>query len=208
MDQKWIFFDVGFTLVDETDCYADYVKRCVTLLKDAGVDVSAQEYYQQMITASQQGLKPIKTVRESYASRPKPTWRYDGERLFSDTHAALTNLAERYQLGIIANQGAGLTDRLAQHGILDYFELIVSSHDLGIKKPAPEIFEHALTLAGATAAQCVYVGDRCDNDIIPAKKLGFTTVRMLQGLGAYQPEHDEYRSDFTIQQLTELTKRI
>lgn len=49
-------------------------------------------------------------------------------------------MGENVRLGIIANQGKGLRERLEAHGIADYFELNVSSAEVGMKKPSPNIF--------------------------------------------------------------------
>ncbi|OJG90511.1 hypothetical protein RV16_GL001460 [Enterococcus saccharolyticus] len=40
----------------------------------------------------------------------------------------------------------------------------------------------------------------------PLKKLGFMTVRIMQGLGQYQPEHPIFHSDHTVQNLSELVE--
>lgn len=118
----------------------------------------------------------------------------------------MEKLRENVHLGIIANQGKGLRERLESHSIADYFELIVSSAEVGMKKPSPDIFIHVLQRANVAAKSCVYIGDRCDNDIIPLKKLGFMTVRIMQGLGQYQPEHPIFHSDHTVQNLSELVE--
>lgn len=169
---EWLFFDVGFTLVDETKCYQNHAKRCMELLVQRGIDITEQEYLHQMIEASKQGLKPIKTLRDKY-QLPKVSWEYDGEVLYEDAIATLEELSQNYQLGIIANQGKGLIQRLKQYGLSAYFDVIIASDEVGLKKPAAEIFQYALKEAKTLAEHSVYIGDRCDNDIIPAKKIRF-----------------------------------
>lgn len=56
----------------------------------------------------------------------------------------LKTLRERYRLGIIANQGKDLLDRLERFGILDNFEIIINSTDIGFSKPDLRIFQVAL----------------------------------------------------------------
>lgn len=65
------------------------------------------------------------------------------------------------------------------------FSLIVTSDQEGIAKPDPRIFETALQRANCPVERCVMIGDRLDNDIVPAKKLGFKTVWIKQGLSIY-----------------------
>ncbi|EOT25723.1 hypothetical protein [Enterococcus saccharolyticus] len=62
--KNWLFFDVGFTLIDETRCYQDHVLQCTQQLALEGIHVIPEAYYQQMTDASKQGQKPIKTVWE------------------------------------------------------------------------------------------------------------------------------------------------
>ncbi len=83
--------------------------------------------------------------------------------------------------------------------------MIASSSELGVAKPDPQIFEKVLALAGCTASQTVMIGDRLDNDIIPAKQYGMQTVWVRQGLAAYQPkELAEGYADYVIDNLLEL----
>lgn len=63
--------------------------------------------------------------------------------------------------------------------------MIVTSDQQRIAKPDPRIFEAALQRADCPAERCVMIGDRLDNDIATAKKLGFKTIWVKQGLNAY-----------------------
>ena len=76
-----------------------------------------------------------------------------------------------------------------------------------IAKPDKEIFEKALELAKCTAAESVMVGDRLDNDIIPAKAIGMKTVWVKNGLAQYQgAELGEGVADYQIDSLSELLR--
>ena len=49
------------------------------------------------------------------------------------------------------------------------------------------------------------IGDRVDNDIVPAKKLGMKTVWIKQGFGALQePLSQSEKADYTVNNLSEL----
>ena len=63
---------------------------------------------------------------------------------------------------------------------------MAASAELGIAKPDRLIFERAIELAGCQLQNAVMVGDRLDNDIIPAKALGLKTVWIRKGLARYQ----------------------
>ncbi|HEL1064598.1 TPA: HAD-IA family hydrolase, partial [Streptococcus equi subsp. zooepidemicus] len=84
------------------------------------------------------------------------------------------------------------------------YNLSVSSSDVGLQKPDLALFRYALDQAGVLARDAVYIGDRVDNDIIPAKALGMTAVRIHQGLAASSPDDRLYPSDVHISKLSDL----
>ncbi|MBQ1256032.1 MAG: HAD family hydrolase, partial [Clostridia bacterium] len=132
----------------------------------------------------------------------KTPWHSEDEVPYPDACDTLTDLKARgYRLGIIANQNPGLEKRLEDWGLRQYFDVIVSSAEIRYAKPDREIFEKAFEMAGCTAEESVMVGDRLDNDMLPAKDIGMKTVWMKSGLAKYQTSEI---ADFQIQSLGEL----
>jgi putative hydrolase of the HAD superfamily len=66
--------------------------------------------------------------------------------------------------------------RLVGLGLHHFFDAVVTSEDMGVKKPAPEPFHRALQLLGTKAAETIMVGDWADRDIAGAKKVGIQTA--------------------------------
>ena len=76
-----------------------------------------------------------------------------------------------------------------------------------MKKPDLRIFRIALERADCKPEEAVMVGDRIDNDIIPANKIGMKTVWIRQGFGRFaEPETMEEQPDHTVISLTEITE--
>lgn len=74
-------------------------------------------------------------------------------------------------------------------------------------KPDIRIFEYALDKANCIPQDACMIGDRLDNDILPAKSLGMKTVWIKQGFGALQkPFSKSEEPDYTISSLSELLK--
>ena len=70
-------------------------------------------------------------------------------------------------------------------------------------KPDKKIFEMALNRAGCRPEQAMMIGDRIDNDIIPAKKLGMKTIWIKQGFGKYwNITYDDEKADYEVDNLT------
>ena len=127
------------------------------------------------------------------------------ERLYPGVPEVLAALQPSYRLGVIANQSVGTIARLQSFGIHDAFEVIVASAEVGLSKPDPRIFDHALSLAKCTPESATMVGDRLDNDIGPANRAGWHTVRVLQGFSRTQsPRSETEKPDETVESIREL----
>lgn len=173
---KWLFFDLGSTLVDESRAYD---RRFREIAEKTGVPYSVVR--SMSIESYQRGERWDKEVMRK-AGLELPLWHSEDEVLYFDTLNMLKELSIRYKLGIIANQEAGLDKRLEAFGILKYFSMVVSSSDVGFSKPDERIFAFALEKSGCLPSETVMIGDRLDNDIIPAKHVGMHTVWIRQGI--------------------------
>ena len=67
-------------------------------------------------------------------------------------------------------------NKITALGIAPFLDAIVTSGELGIKKPDPRIFHAALQQLGIVAAQAVFCGDSLKADMKPARELGMTTI--------------------------------
>lgn len=197
---KWIFFDVGSTLVDETAAY-DHRARDVI----AGTNITFRQFNDMRIALARQGLDGNSAAIKHFGLTKTP-WHSEDETPYADAQSTLTSLSQKgYKLGIIANQKLGTAERLEAWGLRQYFDLIVASAEIGYAKPDLRIFEKALELAGCTAQECVMVGDRLDNDMRPAKAIGMRTVWIKNGLAKYQNEKLGLGiADYSIEKLSDL----
>ena len=200
MDIQWIFFDVGSTLVDETEAYDHRVRDMIE-----HTDITFSAFDEKRIELAKQGLDGNSEAIRFFGLRKTP-WHSEDEIPFADAQETLAFLKERgYHLGIIANQVAGTAQRLEAWGLLTYFDVVVASAELGVAKPNSLIFEKALEMAGCQPQRSVMVGDRLDNDILPAKTLGMKTVWIRNGLSKYQHRDlAKNTADWIIEDLADL----
>lgn len=84
----------------------------------------------------------------------------------------LERLGRSYPLGVVSNFSGNLVPVLAELELLDLFGCVADSGVLGIEKPDPGIFRHALRELGASALGSWMIGDHPGNDIAPALQLG------------------------------------
>ena len=190
--RKWLFFDLGSTLIDETLCLEYRTKHLLDQ-----VDASGRE---EVLSVLQK--MPYRQAAE-HLSLKTTEWPSHLEMLYPETKDTISNLHTKYRLGIIANQNAGAKQRLEVFGIREYFQVVVTSAELGFAKPDPRIFREALRKAGCSASQAYMIGDRLNNDIEPAKKLGFATIWVKQGMGASGHSGDIF-PDYTVNSLQEI----
>jgi len=90
--------------------------------------------------------------------------------------ALLARLQTSYHLGVVANFTGNLELCLEELGIMRYFSVVADSGRVGITKPDPRLFQHALTQPGLVAKPAWMVGDNFDADIRPAATLGLSTA--------------------------------
>jgi HAD superfamily hydrolase (TIGR01509 family) len=99
-------------------------------------------------------------------------------------HALLEALRSRgIKTGVVANswpEPARLFRRDAEtFGLAELLDVQVYSSEVGARKPAPEIFLHALAELGVDPLDAMFVGDRLDTDVTGAAEVGMTTVQAL-----------------------------
>lgn len=198
-DIKYMFFDIGSTLVDETDCYKSRIDYAVNS-KNLNREVFMAKVYESAKTSA----TPIKTAC-SYYNIELPQWDNSLEKLYSDTKWVLEIMSKKYKLGVIANQSLGTKERLDNRGIGKYFDVVVASAEAGCAKPDLKIFNLALEQAGCKPNEAVMIGDRLDNDVVPAKQLGMKTVWVRQGFAKYQSISNETeKPDFIIDSIGDI----
>ena len=197
MRPDWIFFDMGSTLIDES---AAYEKRTRAMLEGTGIS------YETYLAKRNELGGFMDDAAIAFFGLTRAPWPKDAETPFPDALPALEALRDAgFRLGVIANQSPGSEDRLRGWGLRDFFGVVAASAELGMAKPAADIFLRALGEAGCAPEKAVMVGDRPDNDIGPAKRLGMTTVRILRGSASRcVPSCPEEEADHTVRGLTEI----
>lgn len=122
-------------------------------------------------------------------------------KIYDDVIPCLKELKRRrLRLGIVSNWSSNLESLIRGLRMAPYFDEIVSSADVGYRKPNPMIFTIAMERLGVYPCEVVHVGDRPDADgrgaeaagAVPVivdragehSECGYTTVRSLDGLAA------------------------
>ncbi len=133
--------------------FAEYERR---VLSGAGVEVSHEQ--------AAQIWRRIRTIDYSLAA-------------FDDSVPALQACRQAgMTVGLISNLDRAGDDIAASLGLLPHLDFIITSHDVGVEKPHPLIFEYALQRADATPNAAVLVGDQITSDINGAVNAGLHAI--------------------------------
>jgi putative hydrolase of the HAD superfamily len=101
-------------------------------------------------------------------------------RVEDDLKGTLSALRDRgLKLGIVSNtfvNRASLERQLRDLGLLDFFPVQLYSYEFHVRKPSPELFRVAAREIDVPAENILFVGDRIDNDILPAMGVGMQAV--------------------------------
>jgi HAD superfamily hydrolase (TIGR01509 family) len=187
---RWVFFDVGNVLfIDEPLVFLNWEAVCQAAVR-AGHALSFKELMarRERLVREQQDGAPYRTVAlellgEEGLGAIQQRMR---EKIHQDYWACnfvlrgigdvLAKLSGAYRLAVAANQPEVCRQALEAAGLLKFFKVVGISDERGLSKPSPAFFEMLLKEAGCAPSEGIMVGDRIDNDIAPAKRLGMRTI--------------------------------
>lgn len=111
-------------------------------------------------------------------------------------------LKKRYPMVLVSNFYGNVQSVLDNFGLLEYFDDIIESAVVGVRKPDPAIFGLGVDKLGIPASSVVVIGDSYTKDIVPATKNGCQTI-WLKGLG-WGDEEENATADLIITDFMEL----
>jgi HAD superfamily hydrolase (TIGR01549 family) len=200
-----VVFDIGEVLVDETRVWAVWAELLgvspFTLAAVLGAAIAQGEDHQLAFPH----LAPNVEWRDFEDEHERRFGGIQEQDLYADARPCLQELRELGFTVIIAgNQPARRHEQLQALGLPH--EVLATSERLGSEKPDPAFFAAVLRLTDATdPGELLYVGDRVDNDVIPAAASGWRTCWIRRGpWGQLQDLPDDLEPDLVLEGLGEL----
>jgi len=179
---RCVVFDVGETLVDETRHWGEWADWLgvpkLTFFAAMGVVIERRWHHRRVFELVRPGLD----VEAEHRRRAAAGWSYTLEPsdFYPDALPCLRALrAAGLRVGIAGNQPLAVEGALAALGVSADF--IASSARWGVEKPDPAFFAKVVEAAGVPASEIAYVGDRLDNDVLPAGRAGMRSVFIRRG---------------------------
>ncbi len=192
-----LLFDIGGTILDADAAATALMEGQKEVLREDGYAFTDEEFadiVRQVILSFVPGLQRAvvwrftrpdaakcnalvararEKVPEILAKHPR--------RLYDGVDSVLASLSARYTLALAGNAPSSIKDDLDRLGVLRFFDHTDVSENLGISKPDTRFFQTIAERAGVAPTEAVMVGDRLDNDIIPARMVGMKTLWIRQG---------------------------
>ncbi len=174
MALKGVLFDVGETLVDEERWWRRLCERAGlqphVVWAALGVTIEREEEHDALW--GHLGVE-----------RPDGWWEeipYSLDDLYPDAWECLERVRSLgLRVGVVGNQTETL-EAWARESALPA-DVVSSSASLGVRKPDPAFFVRAAELVELAPAELAYVGDRVDNDVLPAAAAGYAAVHVRRG---------------------------
>ena len=208
MSDRWVVIDVGETLIDETRIWSTWadvlgVSR-LTLLAVLGATIARGGDFRDPLAlfGGEDWRQRIPEVEVAFGG-------FTAADLYPDAARSIDTLrAAGYRVAIVANQPAIRDEQLRASGI--EAEVMAMSDAMGVAKPDPAFFARTLELIGSPQpGDVAYVGDRVDNDVLPAIAAGLRAIWIRRGpWGVIQELPDGTRPALVIATLDELVERI
>ncbi len=205
-----VVFDIGETLVDETRIFTRWADRLriprLTFFGVIGGVLAEGGEVTDAFTTFKPGFNLAVESAAWRADEPDARREHFGpEDLYPDVRPALTALRDAGVAVLVAGNQPAQAARTLREMELPVDGVHVSE-DWGVAKPDPVFFERVHDIAGGPADGILYVGDRLDNDVDPARAAGMRAALVRRGiLGYLHAERSEAeRADVVIDSLTEL----
>jgi 5'-nucleotidase len=209
---KWIFFDIGNVILNDDPAMAFFYHEIFQAIQQENTHITLDELLaarERSILIERNG-RHYENVMRQYLQNGQ--WKKVDKRIRKELAQNWTklsplmpgivpviqNLAEKFKLGIVANQPREVVSILENLGLLQYFHVHGISQIVGKSKPHPDFFYWALEQASCHPHEAIMIGDRVDNDIKPARSIGMRTIWLPLSLEkkGYLPRTDFERRYF------------
>lgn len=177
---KAIFFDMGGVLVIPKPGYEHINKRWIET-----IDMSAE--WNEMWFEVMRGKGDLGDFNKMLVERK--VFEKEFVEILSDREKRehinlelvkiIKKLRKKYKVGLLTNNWAENIEYQKKHfGNYSIFDVVVSSHEVGMTKPDKEIFIEAAKRIGCKLSECVFVDD-WDKNVEAANKLGMKGIQFI-----------------------------
>lgn len=184
-----VVFDVGETLIDETRIFSRWADRLGvprgTFLGLVGACAATDRPLEHAFELARPGIDlPAEIARWAVDDPDDLRENFDADDLYDDVRPALAALRDAGYAVVVAGNQPPQARRALEAMDLPV-DSIRTSDEWGVEKPDPVFFARVADLTGVRPSEIAYVGDRLDNDVLPAADAGMRPVLVRRGPWGY-----------------------
>ncbi len=204
---QWLFLDIGGPVIDD-EVWKKYLDSLlIEAMGEAGIGVTKAEFASaRERTAVNKANRPtVAAISEFTGSengavhifssayeRLRVKYRRGDEMpdfLSPGARDGLERLNRNYRLATLSNNISKVRYLLEITGVAGFFEKHFISEEVGAAKPDEAIFAAALRDTCIAPHQGMMAGDRLDNDIVPARRLGLKTALICADVDSFKDDN-------------------
>ena len=180
---KAVFLDGGSAVLEEDTIYRERIRRTI---KAFNLSITEEQFFSLLKEGAIKRQRPYYYACEQLGLPPTAIdWDFSYEKVYPGAYEVLGTLHKKYKLALVANQPKGFDERVKKLNLTSYFDFVLGSEDYDVRKPDPAIYRLAAKKLGIKPSEAVMVGDRPENDILPAHEAGCKAIWIKQGLAIY-----------------------
>jgi putative hydrolase of the HAD superfamily len=226
MNLKGILIDFGGTLAYvNPNTYNQYENMLVATLKKHGhstcleeVDSTLAKLYKRDTSGGfndleqywetflkEQGITAENKLERDLDAVRKHLWT-KAFRLYDHVFLTLSSLREKYKLALVSNCSMGMRDAIDALDLTRFFEDLVLSYEVGVRKPEEQIYLAALKAVELKASECIFVADEI-SDLEGARAVGMMTLLVRQGTSTFcEVNNPCFKPDFECNHVSEIVQ--
>jgi len=230
MDVKAVIFDIGETLIYYNNylnwqalyspalknvmaacdfaCDEQADKRAQNILTKYNTRINPREYevnsndiFTEILNDWQIDINKLQAAKQAFYD-----YFQNGASLYDDTESTLRSLADMdIKIGALSDVAYGMDNEYALKDltpIMKYFDICLTSTDVGYRKPNKKGYELCLKYLGVPNNQAIYVGNE-EKDITGANNAGMVSVLINR-----ESDKKKFSQNFTIRSLSEILSLI
>lgn len=224
MNYRGIFFDIGWTLMRPKKSWffsdlfyelaAPVSEDRLELAAEAAMPILEQDHrmntlhqelqqFSKFYQAIQQELPELSLSPKAIMQiAHDKVYNYQNYIFFEDVKPVLERLKKNYRLGVISDTWPSAESFLKENGIYGLFDSITFSCHLGVFKPNPQMYQHALINLGLPAEETIFVDDSI-SCLKGAASAGITPIQMRK-----KPDCPTAPDILSVESMTELEQLL
>ncbi|TXT60636.1 MAG: putative Haloacid dehalogenase domain protein hydrolase [Promethearchaeota archaeon] len=181
MTIKWIIFDAMGVIFQERNLLN---QRLIPFIKGISKNIRERDirrcYYKASLGKLSSFKFWIKLGLDKYYPEIEFDFLYNNYTLDREFLKNSEKFKKNFSLGLLTNHIKEWMNFLADRfNLNDYFEFILSSGDVGIRKPSKELYHYLIEKNGLIPEECIVVDDKLKN-LNAASQVGLNTIRLIK----------------------------